>query len=90
MAAMAQWLLSASSSRSSLHMHTCAQQDCIRLFTQRERMSGDNKWKCPKCNALREVEKAIEIWKLPPILIIILKRLEKKEGLREERERERD
>ena len=37
-------------------------------------MSGDNKWKCPKCNALREVEKAIEIWKLPPILIIILKR----------------
>ena len=37
-------------------------------------MSGQSKWQCPKCNQLREASKKIDIWKLPQILIVHLKR----------------
>lgn len=36
-----------------------------------ERISG---WRCPKCKELRDADKKTDICKLPPILIIHLKR----------------
>lgn len=53
---------------------SCTLKDCINAFTKAEQMSGDNKWDCPHCKCKRDVEKIIEIWKLPPVLIVILKR----------------
>lgn len=32
------------------------------------------KWQCPRCNTLVNCSKKIDIWKLPPILVITLKR----------------
>lgn len=49
-------------------------EDCIRLFTKEERVSGSDRWFCSSCKTHREASKRIEIWKLPPILLIHLKR----------------
>ena len=37
-------------------------------------MRGASKWHCPKCKMPRDAVKKIVIWKLPPILLIHLKR----------------
>lgn len=37
-------------------------------------MSGESKWKCPRCKEYRDAAKKIDIWRLPPLLIIHLKR----------------
>lgn len=37
-------------------------------------MSGESKWKCPNCKQYRDATKKIDIWKLPNLLIIHLKR----------------
>lgn len=37
-------------------------------------MSGGSKWKCPRCKEYRDAAKKIDIWRLPPLLIIHLKR----------------
>ena len=37
-------------------------------------MTGECKWKCPRCKQYREATKKIDIWRLPPLLIVHLKR----------------
>jgi ubiquitin carboxyl-terminal hydrolase 8 len=49
-------------------------KDCIKLFTKEERVSGTDKWYCSSCKQHRDASKRIEIWKLPAILLIHLKR----------------
>ena len=49
-------------------------EDCLDLFCQEELMAGDEKWFCPKCQAHVEATKKIDLWMLPPVLIIHLKR----------------
>ena len=48
--------------------------DCLRLFCEKELLEGDEKWYCPKCETHVEATKKIDLWMLPPILIIHLKR----------------
>ncbi|KAJ3615892.1 hypothetical protein Zmor_012219 [Zophobas morio] len=48
--------------------------DCLKEFTQREIVSGSNKWYCPKCEAHRDAWKQLVLWRLPPVLIVHLKR----------------
>ncbi|CAB4022989.1 Ubiquitin carboxyl-terminal hydrolase 8, partial [Paramuricea clavata] len=56
---------------------SCQIEDCIRLFTTREKVSRDNKWFCPRCKQHREAWKTMEIWKLPPILIVHFNRFKR-------------
>eukprot|EP01135_Chromosphaera_perkinsii_P003283 Nk52_evm58s239 gene=Nk52_evmTU58s239 len=51
-------------------------QDCISLFTRPEKVSGQNEWYCNKCKCHREAKMQLEIWRLPPILMIHLKRFQ--------------
>jgi ubiquitin carboxyl-terminal hydrolase 8 len=37
-------------------------------------MTGKCQWNCPQCKVHRDAEKKIDIWKLPPLLIIHFKR----------------
>jgi len=53
---------------------SCSLDDCFSLFSQLENMTGEEKWKCPKCKKYSNATKKIEIWKFPPLLIINLKR----------------
>ncbi|CAF4604830.1 unnamed protein product [Rotaria socialis] len=48
--------------------------DCFKHFTKREVLSDDDLWKCPKCAMLKKATKKIDLWLLPKILIVQLKR----------------
>ena len=48
--------------------------DCFDNFTSKEKLDGDNKWLNEKTNEYIEVYKKINFWKLPKILIVVLKR----------------
>ncbi|XP_046856973.1 ubiquitin carboxyl-terminal hydrolase 8-like isoform X2 [Xenia sp. Carnegie-2017] len=57
--------------------NSCQIEDCIRLFTTREKVSKDNKWFCPRCKQHREAWKTMGIWKLPPVLIVHFNRFKR-------------
>ncbi|XP_071486215.1 ubiquitin carboxyl-terminal hydrolase 19-like [Diadema antillarum] len=47
---------------------------CLRLFTEPEKLSPEEAWYCPRCKHHREATKQLMLWKLPSTLIIQLKR----------------
>ncbi|XP_039281814.1 ubiquitin carboxyl-terminal hydrolase 4 isoform X2 [Nilaparvata lugens] len=49
----------------------CTLHDCMELYLKEESISG---WNCPSCKTARAATKKIDISKLPPILVIHLKR----------------
>jgi ubiquitin carboxyl-terminal hydrolase 8 len=48
--------------------------DCIDLYLKEESLSGDNKYNCEKCKTLTNGTKKQDLWMLPPVLIVHLKR----------------
>ena len=50
--------------------------DCMDLFVCEEELSGSDKWYCPKCKTHVNATKKLDLWMLPPILIVNLKRFE--------------
>lgn len=44
----------------------------LRNFLKEEKRKGD--WTCSKCNIYTEYTKSIKIWKLPPVVVFIVKR----------------
>lgn len=57
-------------------------EECIEEFTKEEVLDGVNKWKCPRCKNFQKASKKIDIWKLPSVLIVHLKRFEFSESKR--------
>lgn len=49
-------------------------EDCFVETGKREKLSEDNAWYCNRCKALRQATKTLEIWTLPDILVLHLKR----------------
>ena len=47
---------------------------CMRDFTKEETIAGDDLPYCSKCKDFHEATKQIELWRLPPVLIVHLKR----------------
>jgi ubiquitin carboxyl-terminal hydrolase 4/11/15 len=48
--------------------------DCIKAFTHEETLSEQDPWYCSECKEFRQARKKFDLWKLPNILIIHLKR----------------
>lgn len=48
--------------------------DCLNLFTRSEILSLQNSWYCPNCKDQKQADKQIQLWELPDILCIHLKR----------------
>lgn len=48
--------------------------ECLDLFTTNERLGKHDLWFCPKCKAHQQATKKFDLWKVPEILIIHLKR----------------
>ena len=44
------------------------------MFIEPEVLGPDDKWYCPNCKGHMQAEKKMSVWRLPPILIIHLKR----------------
>ncbi|XP_075753265.1 ubiquitin carboxyl-terminal hydrolase 8 isoform X1 [Pelodiscus sinensis] len=52
----------------------CTLQECLRLFSKEEKLTDNNRFYCSHCKMRRDSLKKIEIWKLPPVLLVHLKR----------------
>ncbi|XP_062855298.1 ubiquitin carboxyl-terminal hydrolase 11 [Trichomycterus rosablanca] len=49
-------------------------QECIELFTNVETLEEENPWYCPTCKKHQLATKKLDLWSLPEVLIIHLKR----------------
>ena len=49
----------------------CSLHECIRLFMADDTISD---WTCPKCKSSAAATKRLDIWRLPPVLIIHIQR----------------
>ena len=69
-----------SSSRASSRARSVGSEKTITLeqalynFTAEEELGEDNEWFCPKCKEQRQAYKKLDIWSLPDVLILHLKR----------------
>ncbi|KAM5171304.1 ubiquitin carboxyl-terminal hydrolase 8 isoform 2-T2 [Mantella aurantiaca] len=52
----------------------CSLQDCLKSFSKEEKLTDNNRFYCSNCKTRRDSMKKIEIWKLPPVLLVHLKR----------------
>jgi ubiquitin C-terminal hydrolase len=48
--------------------------DCFELFTKPEKLSGNNQLYCSHCKKHRDVTKTMSLYRVPPVLVIHLKR----------------
>jgi hypothetical protein len=55
-------------------------EECLSLFTSEEILDEDNSWYCSHCKTHRQANKMIQLWRLPKVLIIGLKRFETTTG----------
>ncbi|KAI7792214.1 putative ubiquitin carboxyl-terminal hydrolase 15-like, partial [Triplophysa rosa] len=49
-------------------------KDCIELFTTKEKLGAEDPWYCPTCKQHQQATKKLDLWSLPPILVVHLKR----------------
>ncbi|XP_032828382.2 ubiquitin carboxyl-terminal hydrolase 19-like isoform X4 [Petromyzon marinus] len=47
---------------------------CLKLFTKPETLTPEEAWLCPQCEQPREALKQLMLWRLPPVLVVQLKR----------------
>jgi len=60
--------------RSQYKQSTTTLLDCFKYFTTKETLSDNDQWYCPKCKQLKNASKKIDLWLLPKVLIVQLKR----------------
>ena len=71
---------SSASSRASSRARSIGSEKTITLeqalynFTAEEELGEDNEWFCPKCKEQKQAYKKLDIWRLPEVLILHLKR----------------
>ncbi|XP_053545389.1 ubiquitin carboxyl-terminal hydrolase 4 [Bombina bombina] len=53
---------------------TVALTDCIQLFTKTETLGEHDPWYCPNCRKHQRATKKFDLWSLPKILVVHLKR----------------
>ncbi|XP_040263063.1 ubiquitin carboxyl-terminal hydrolase 4 isoform X2 [Bufo bufo] len=53
---------------------TVALRDCIQLFTKTEVLGEHDPWYCPNCRKHQRATKKFDLWSLPKILVVHLKR----------------
>ncbi|KAH7830158.1 putative Ubiquitin carboxylterminal hydrolase 15 [Monocercomonoides exilis] len=49
-------------------------KDCLELFTSPEELTEDNMYYCNRCKEFRQGMKQMEVWRLPPLLVMQFKR----------------
>lgn len=53
---------------------TCDLDSCIQSFLASEILSVSDSWFCPKCKSDVQARKALDLWRLPEVLVVHLKR----------------
>ncbi|XP_070394711.1 ubiquitin carboxyl-terminal hydrolase 15-like isoform X3 [Dermacentor albipictus] len=62
----------------SVHQRAVKRQlqlrECLELFTTTEKLGAEDPWFCPTCRSQKQATKKLDLWSLPRVLIIHLKR----------------
>jgi len=58
---------------------------CFQTFTRAERLDENNMWYCNECKKHVRALKTMELWRLPNVLVVHLKRFEFKHALRRDK-----
>ena len=58
-------------------------RECLELFTTTERLGADDAWYCPACKKHQRATKKFDLWSLPDVLVIHLKRFSYTRALRD-------
>ncbi|KAF8159509.1 hypothetical protein B0H34DRAFT_654719 [Crassisporium funariophilum] len=58
-------------------------QDCLDEFTKEEQLGEDDLWYCPQCKKHQQATKKFDLWKVPDILVVHLKRFSNNRTLRD-------
>ncbi len=58
-------------------------QDCLDEFTKEEQLGEDDLWYCPQCKKHQQATKKFDLWKVPDILVVHLKRFSNSRTLRD-------
>mmetsp|Transcript_31098 Transcript_31098/g.47492 ORF Transcript_31098/g.47492 Transcript_31098/m.47492 type:complete len:116 (-) Transcript_31098:412-759(-) len=53
---------------------------CFSAFSKEELLSGSDQWYCNKCQEHRDIHKKLELFKIPEILMIQIKRFTSKKS----------
>merc|ERR1711892_123280 len=48
--------------------------ECLKLYTSQEKLGAEDAWYCPKCEKHQQATKKFDLWSLPEMLVIHLKR----------------
>ncbi|KAI2513306.1 ubiquitin-specific protease [Fragilaria crotonensis] len=64
---------------------TVTLDQCLQTFTRPERLDENNKWYCRRCQEHVCAMKTMELWRLPNVLVVHLKRFEFKNALRRDK-----
>jgi ubiquitin carboxyl-terminal hydrolase 4/11/15 len=58
-------------------------EECLDEFTKEERLGEDHPWYCPQCKKHQQATKKFELWKMPDVLVVHLKRFSNSRFLRD-------
>ena len=58
-------------------------QDCLDEFTREEMLGEEDVWYCPRCKKHQQATKGMDLWKVPDILVVHLKRFSNSRMLRD-------
>ncbi|RUS18020.1 hypothetical protein BC938DRAFT_476087, partial [Jimgerdemannia flammicorona] len=48
--------------------------DCLKGFLTEEELNEENPWYCPRCQKHQQASKKLDLWRLPEVLVVHLKR----------------
>ncbi|KAF5336704.1 hypothetical protein D9758_015091 [Tetrapyrgos nigripes] len=57
--------------------------DCLAEFTKEEKLGEDDLWYCPRCKKHQQATKRFDLWKVPDVLVVHLKRFSNSRMLRD-------
>ena len=58
-------------------------QDCLDEFMREEELGEDDPWYCPKCKKHQQATKKFDLWSVPDVLVVHLKRFSSSRALRD-------
>ncbi|KAG8705921.1 CSN-associated deubiquitinating enzyme Ubp12 [Ceratobasidium sp. 394] len=58
-------------------------EDCLNEFTKEEQLGEDDLWYCPRCKKHQQATKKFELWSVPDILVVHLKRFSNARAMRD-------
>lgn len=69
--------------RQAVIKKTITLEDCLEEFCREERLGEDDLWYCPHCKKHQQATKQFQLWKVPDVLVVHLKRFSNSRLLRD-------